>query len=180
MSVEFDFKDFEKFINKLLGAAGGDFKKELTSFMQGLGNEFLRIVQDEIIRRKTMNTRLLLNSFHQGHEDNVWEISIDGLTLEVGTNVEYAKWVNDGHWTSNDSTPGTFIMKNGQRARFVPGYWSGDEFIYDPNSGGGMTLVERWVEGSHYWEGAIKILEKMYPKMLDEMLQKWLDKYFKM
>ena len=170
MAVQIDLGNFEDFVTQLKSAAQGDFKNELTLFMQGLGAEFLRIVEDEIIRRKVMDSRLLLASFHQGDVNNVWEISDSGLTLEVGTNVKYAKWRNDGHWTN----------PKGVERRWVPGRWDGHRFIYDPNADTGMALKQQWVEGAHYWEGAIRIFEKIFPKLLEAKLQDWLDKYFGM
>lgn len=166
--VEVDLTEFKAFVSRLKNAASGDFKKELTLFMNGLGTEFLRVVEDEIIRRKVMDTRLLLASFHEGGEGNVWAIGDDGLTLEVGTNVTYAKYVNDGHWTN----------PKGVDKRFVPGRWEGDKFIYDPSAKTGMVLKQKWVEGSHYFDSAVRIFEKMFPNILEVKLQEWLDKYF--
>lgn len=167
-AVEFDFGEIRAFLARLRQAAQGDFKKEIELFMEGLGLEFLRLVEDEIIRREVMDTRLLLVSFEKGGSDNVWEVSDEGLTLEVGTNVAYAAYVNDGHWTN----------PKGVDSRFVPGVWSGDRFIYQPGAKTGMVLKQKWVEGSHYWESALRILERMYPDLLDAKLQDWLDKYF--
>ena len=62
--------------------------------------------------------------------------------------------------------------------RFVPGHWDGDRFIYEPGADSGMVLKQQWVPGSHYWESGIKIIEKMYPQLLDTKLQDWLDRYF--
>ena len=169
-AVVFDMGDFASFVTRLKNAAQGDFKKEFATFIEGLGAEFLRLVEEEIIRRKVMDTRLLLASFHQGGADNVWEITEGGLTLEVGTNTKYAAFVNDGHWTN----------PKGVARRWVPGRWDGSRFIYDPNSETGMALNQQWVEGAHYWEGALKIFEKMFPKILEAKLQGWLDKYFGM
>jgi len=166
--VEFDTGDFTLFISRLKTAAQGDFKRDLTLFIQGLGTEFLRIVEDEIIRRNVVDTRLLLGSFHEGGDGNVWEISDDGLTLEVGTNVNYAAFVNDGHWT----------CPKGVEKRFVPGYWSGNRFTYDRSAKGGMMLKQKWVEGRHYWEAAIRIFEKIFPEILEAKLQQWFDDYF--
>ena len=165
-----DLGDFEDFIKRLKNAAKGDFKAEFTEFLQGLGTEFLRIVQDEIIRREVIDFRLLLASFHEGGADNVWEVSEGGLTLEVGTNVKYAAFVNDGHWTN----------PKGVKRRWVPGRWNGHRFIYDPGADTGMSLKQQWVEGAHYWEGAIKIFEKTFPKILEAKLTKWFEKYFGM
>ena len=166
--VEFDFSEIKEFTAKLKQAAAGDFKKELAVFIEGLGYELLRIVQDEIMRRKVMDTRLMLSSFQKGGDDNVWEATDEGLTLEVGTNVKYAAFVNDGHWTN----------PKGVEKRFVPGQWQGDRFIYEPGAKTGMVLRQRWVEGAHYWESTIRIFETMFPNILEAKLQEWMDRYF--
>lgn len=46
-----------------------------------------------------------------------------GTDLEIGTNVEYASFINDGHWTVSD-----------ENVRWVPGYFQGSRFIYDPSA----------------------------------------------
>ncbi len=166
--VEFDMSDLKDFFSRFEKAGNGDFKKELRLFLEGLGDEFLRILQDEIIRRKVMDTRQLLASFGKYSENNVWKLEEDNLTLEIGTSVNYAGYVNDGHWTNS----------KGIKKRFVPGYWSGDRFIYDPSAKGGMVLKQKWVEGSHYWESAIRIIERMYPRLLEAKIQQWIDSYF--
>jgi len=166
--VEVDTSAMSGFLDNLERAARGGFRKEMELFLEGLGVEFLRLVEDEIIRRKVLDTRLLLASFHKGDGNNVWDISDGGLTLEVGSSLEYAGYVNDGHWTNS----------KGVQRRFVPGYWEGDRFIYDPSADGGMVLTQKWVEGKHYWDSALRILEKIYPELLDKKLQEWLDNYF--
>lgn len=166
--VEIDMSEFKKFFGSVERAAKGDFRKEFELFLEGLGNEFLRILQDEIVRRKAMDSRQLLASFEKGAEGNVWELTDGGLTLEVGTNVDYASYVNDGHWTNT----------KGVARRWVPGYWKGDRFIYDPSAETGMLLKQHWVEGKHYWESALRILDRIYPELLEAKLQEWLDSYF--
>lgn len=166
--VEFSLEGFKPFIERLKQAASGDFKKEMENFMQRLGTEFLRVVEDEIIRRKVMDTRLLLASFHEGGDGNVWDVSDGGLTLEVGTNVEYAAYVNDGHWTN----------PKGVERRFVPGTWEGDRFVYDPSAKTGMVLKQKWVEGAHYFDSAVRIFEKMFPDILEAKMQEWFNSYF--
>ena len=178
--------DFEAFANKMRKAAQGEFKKEFEKFLQQLGADLLYQVADQIIEHNAMNSRLLLNSFKMGTKEHdeygTWELQEGGLTLTVGTNVPYAKFVNDGFWTSNESTPGTFIANSGRlkghRVRFVPGYWVGDNFVHDPNSGGGMMLGEQWVEAKPFWDDAINAFERLFPGELERKLQTWLDKYF--
>lgn len=166
--VEVDMAAFKAFFGSVEKAAKGDFRREFELFLEGLGNEFLRILQDEIVRREVVDSRQLLASFERDGDGNVWSIEEGGLTLEVGTSVSYASYVNDGHWTNT----------KGVERRFVPGYWEGDRFIYDPSADGGMMLKQHWVEGKHYWESALRILDKIYPELLEAKLQEWLDKYF--
>lgn len=160
--------EMKEFFEKCRRAGNGVFKRELSLFLEGIGLEFLRIIEDEIIRLKVMDTRLLLNSFHKGEDENVWRLSDSGLTLEVGTNVEYASYVNDGHWT----------CKKGEKMRFVPGYWSGNRFIYDYSAKSGMMLKQNWVKGAHYWESGLRILDKMLPGLIEAKLQQWINSYF--
>ena len=161
--IDFDFKDFEKFLGKLRSAADGDWKKQFAVIMQELSVDFLRYVADEIERRKVVDTRKLINSF------GVLDIRDAGLTIEVGTEIAYAKWRNDGHWTN----------PKGVAQRFVPGVWRGKHFIYDPNAKTGMVLKQQWVEGALYWDAAIRYFEKKMPGMLEAGVQKWLNEYFK-
>ena len=166
--VEIDMSEFREFFGSVERAAKGDFRKELELFLDGIGNEFLRVVQDEIMRRKVVDTRLLLHSFEHGSDGNVWKIEEDGLTLEVGSSVTYAGYVNDGHWTN----------PKGVAQRFVPGAWDGDRFVYDPHASGGMVLKQHWVEGRHYFDSALRIIDKMLPGFLDAKLQEWVNRYF--
>lgn len=166
--VEFDMSEMREFFQTLEKATKGDFRKEMELFLEGLGNEFLRILQDEIIRRQVMDSRLLLASFEKDGDGNVWRMQEGGLVLEVGTNLDYAGYVNDGHWTNT----------KGVERRWVPGYWQGDRFIYDPAAESGMMLKQHWVEGKHYWDSALRILDTIYPELLERKLQEWLDSYF--
>ena len=85
--VKIDTSDLKGFVGKLDKAAQGEFKKELVNFMEGLGYEFLRIVQDEIIRKQTVDTRLLLNSFSKGEQDNIFVLN-EGHLSESGSFAE--------------------------------------------------------------------------------------------
>lgn len=166
--MDIDMSEFREFFGSVEKAAKGEFRKEIEVFLEGLGNEFLRIVQDEIVRRGALDSRLLLASFEKGADGNVWSIEEGGLVLEVGTNVDYAGYVNDGHWTNT----------KGVERRWVPGYWNGDRFIYDPAAETGMLLKQHWVKGKHYFDSALRILGRIYPELLETKLQEWLDRYF--
>lgn len=156
------------FFGKCKAAGNGDFEKALAVFLEGIGMEFLRVIQDEIIRLKAVDTRLLLASFHKGGSDSVWELNEGGLILEVGTNVEYAKYVNNGHWT----------CKKGEAMRFVPGYMDGNRFVYDSSAKSGIMLKQKFIKGKRFWEKGISIIEKMLPDLMERKVQQWFDSYF--
>ena len=167
---EIDITEIQLYLKLINKAAEGEFKKQIALWFEACGFEFLRIVQDEIIRRKVVNTRLLLNSFEKGNQaNNVWKVSDGGLTLEVGTNLEYAEYVNDGHWTN----------KKGQLSRFVPGVWRGDVFEYERDAKTGMVLKQQWIEGSHYWEAAIRIFERIFQTSVEKKMEEWRDTFFR-
>ncbi|MFB2351833.1 HK97 gp10 family phage protein, partial [Priestia megaterium] len=75
--------------------------------------DFLEIVQSELISTQTVNTEKLFRSFERGTKDNLWIAQSGGLSLEVGTQLDYASFLNDGHWTSK------------QDVRWVPGRFQG-------------------------------------------------------
>lgn len=179
--IEVDVSQARDFFLKMQKAGrSGELKKAMSEWVESVGLEFLRIVQDEIIRREVVDTRQLLASFYKDDESGVWSLSDGGLTLEVGSTVEYAAWVNDGHWTIDASNGGSYIISGGVLARFVPGYWQGKHFVYDPDAKGGMVLKQQWVEGKHYFDSAVHIIEKMLPGLLEAKLEKWLNEYFGM
>jgi len=164
-TVNVDLNGFEEFFGSLERAASGQFREDMEIFLDGIGNEFLRIVQEEIVSRKVIDTRQLLTSFHKDAEGNVWELDEGGMTLYVGSSVEYAKYVNDGHWTN----------PKGVATRFVPGEWEGDRFIYDPNAEGGMLLKQKWVQGAHYFDAALRAMNAMMPGLCEAKLKRWID-----
>ncbi|WP_321999372.1 HK97 gp10 family phage protein [Bacillus pumilus] len=160
----------DQFIEELDAAINGGLRAEYEEWLEAMGYQFLDIVQDEIIRTKTVDARRLLNSFQKGDRENVFSMDQGGLTLDVGTNLEYASYTNDGHFTIDPS-------KNQDR-RWVPGRWVGDRFEYDPNAETGMLLKFQWVEGSGYWDNALAIFEQMFEHSLDRKLQQWIDEQF--
>ena len=162
--VKLEMKDLEEFIKKAEAAGNGDFKKALGDFLEGIGTEFLRIIEDEIIRLQVVDTRLLLHSFHKGADGNVWILKEGSLTLEVGTSVKYAQFVEDGH-----------LQKKG---RFIPGEWRGDHFHYIPGADTGMVLKAEYVPGKHYFDHAVRILEQMLPEILERKVDEWMKEYF--
>ncbi|MCY8074381.1 HK97 gp10 family phage protein [Bacillus haynesii] len=154
-----------KQLSQTLEKAGqSGFRTEAAKWLEQAGTDFLNLVRDEIVRAGSIDTGSLLRSFKRGSEGNSWEIEKGGLTLEVGTELEYASFVNDGHWSGGKD-----------EVRWIPGQWHGGRFQYDPGSSSGMALKRQWVKGTGYWEHALYIFERLFEKRLHERLQTWLN-----
>ena len=173
--MNIDTEELRRFAERMARAGrGGEFKKELTQFLDAMAVDFLANVQDAIIRAGSVDTRLLANSFQKSGEGNVFIVQEGGLQLEVGSNVKYASFVNDGHW----------LNPKGVNTRWVPGHWTGPpgdknaRFIYEPGAKTGMLLKQDWIEGSHYFDDAIRLMERIAPMYMEEKIQEWLDKFF--
>lgn len=167
--VSIDTTELRRFIERLNQAGRGkEFEKELSRFLDAIAVEFLSYVQDFIIQAGSVDTRLLLNSFQKSGEGNVFIAQEGGLQIEVGTNVEYASFVNDGYW----------LNPRGVDMRWVPGEWQGERFIYQPGAKTGMLLKQKWIEGSHYFNDAIRLMERMAPQFMERKIEQWLGQFF--
>ena len=164
-TVDFDFEEFKEFFNAL-DRINSDFKKEMALFIEALGIEFLDIVTDEIERKisaKDGRTGNLAASFMRGNSNNIWEQK-NPLVLTVGSNLNYAAPVNNGHWT----------CKNGKKGRWVPGYFSGDEFIYVPNSNTGMYVRQQWIKPQPFFDFAFEVFKREAAQIFENKIEKLL------
>lgn len=167
--VSIDATELRRFVERLNQAGRGKgFEKELSRFLDAIAVEFLSYVQDFIIQAGSVDTRLLLNSFQKSGEGSVFIAQEGSLQIEVGTNVEYASFVNDGHW----------LNPKGVDMRWVPGEWQGERFIYQPGAKTGMLLKQNWIEGSHYFDDAIRLMERMAPQFMERKIEQWLGQFF--
>lgn len=167
--MSIDATELRRFVERLNQAGRGKgFEKELSRFLDAIAVEFLSYVQDFIIQAGSVDTRLLLNSFQKNGEGSVFITQEGGLQIEVGTNVEYASFVNDGHW----------LNPKGVDMRWVPGEWQGERFIYQPGAKTGMLLKQKWIEGSHYFDDAIRLMERMAPQFMERKMEQWLGQFF--
>lgn len=96
----------------------------------------------------------LKGSMTMGGADNVFDLQVGSQSyVVVGTNVEYATYVNDG-----------FTQEAG---RFVPGFWSSGTFHYVPNYGSGMVLKGKIIPGAKMFEKTMDYLEDDVPQILE-------------
>lgn len=42
-----------------------------------------------------------------------------------------------------------------------------------------MVLKQKWVEGHHFWEGALRHFDKEYKVLVEKKMVEWRDKYFR-
>lgn len=158
-----DISQLEDFARRC-EAARADLKPYAGKALEETGEEFLTIVQMAIQELGNVDTGKLMASFTKGADGNIWELNADGLTLTIGTNVEYAKWVDIGH----RQTPG----------RFIPGYWDGKHFRYDPGAKTGMILKASFAKGSHYFSRSVGTLRRMLPEMMETSFGQFFRRYF--
>lgn len=165
MKVNIKIDGLEDFLEILDRFQGDHARRQLQLFLEKSGFDFLDTVQDQIIAQQVVDTRRMLNSFDKGGDGNIWKLDEGGLKLIVGTNVTYAQWVNDGHWTTPE----------GVDRRWVPGSWSGDSFEYQKGAKTGMLLKRKWVEGRPYWDNAVTVYEKMFGDNFQRLVRNWIE-----
>ncbi|HIY00838.1 MAG TPA: HK97 gp10 family phage protein [Candidatus Blautia faecipullorum] len=158
-----DVSEIEAFI-KNCRAAAADVKPYAGKVLEQAGEEFLDIVQGKIQSARNVDTGRLLASFTKGGAGNIWKLNLGGLTLTIGTNIEYARYVNDGH--------------SQQPGRFVPGVWNGSHFQYVPGARTGMVLKASFVKGSHFFDRSVQVLERMFPELADKAFEQFFQRYF--
>ena len=171
---EVDCSEMKEFFNDLSKLNSDLIKKEFRLFLDGLGLEFLRIVREEIEARNILDSRLLLNSFQKGAQDCVWKWIDNYGGLEVGSNLNYAAPVNDGHWTCPKGKPG----------RFIPGDVVLDsngkviEFTYNPSAKTGIYVAQQWIKARPYFSYSIEIISNMLPQLMESKIDQIFERYF--
>lgn len=158
-----DVSQLERFARSC-EAAAADLKPYAGEVLEDAGEEFLDIVQSAIQSAGNVDKGKLLASFTKGGAGNIWELNTGGLTLTIGTNVEYAKWVNDGH--------------RQQPGRFIPGFWEGNHFRYSPGAKSGMVLKASFVTGSRFFDKSVQVLERMFPERAENAFRQFFRRYF--
>lgn len=113
--VQVDMTELEEFINSLHGMSD-DLKKELELYLEAAGDEMLRIIQDKIIDVHAVDTSRMIASFSRTDRastskpgDNIFEQDSRNLSVNVGSNVYYTKFVNDGHMAGKNPTTRRFV-----------------------------------------------------------------------
>lgn len=99
-----------------------------------------------------------------GELRRAWQLSDvmrrgDELWIVLFNPMNYASFVEEGHM---------------QYARWVPGYWKGSRFVYDPKAKTGMKLKTKWIEGHHMARIAISDVQRQIPIKYRRALKKFM------
>lgn len=145
----------------------GDRFSDLVAFYKAMKNATREIAAKlhNMIIQETPVDFGTLQAFWQTEENYAYvaELTKTGVEVTLINRAEYATWVNDGH----KQRPG----------RFIPGYWVGDKFRYDPNADEGMVLKKPFVQGKFFVEKSILKLENN--DVVEKLIMKELEKWFR-
>lgn len=160
----FHIQGLRALIESLDALVQRELHQVLQEALEQLGTWLLQLTQ----QRTPIDTGELYQSFNRGHPLNIWRVNFerDTLELHVGSDADHALPVEEGHWAN----------PQGVAVRWVPGYWSGDRFIYDPASDTGMALKQQWIPGYHMFEIAFEQLDPIAQNYLAAKIQGVFDR----
>lgn len=158
MKLKWDFSEFKQFANNLQ-----DFSK-FEQFAQQATKEIAEKLHKMLIQNTPVDFGTL-QAFWETEENYsyVVERKDTGFEVTLVNRALYALWVNDGH--------------RQQPGRFIPGYWIGNRFRYDPNAKGGMVLKQSFVKGKFFVE--ISIVQLIGTNQIEQIIYKQLQKWWK-
>jgi len=147
-----DFKELEQLQERLEKLSNLDMDKFYTEAAKDLAGRLLSKVKKR--------TPVVYGTLR-----DAWAVMPVGkrgnhYTVVVLNNLVYASYVEYGH----RQLPG----------RFIPGYWEGERFIYDPDAEGGMVLKDSWVKGRFMLTISTQELENQAPALLEKRLYNFL------
>lgn len=164
MKSGFEIQGLDSLIESLETILQRDLSAAIHAALEQMGEWLMRDAQ----RLSPIDTGRLYYSWQQGDPDNLWRINFERgvIQLQLGTDVPYSGWVEEGHWAN----------PQGIAVRWVPGYWVGDKFHYDPTSNTGMALKQQWIPGYHMFEIAFESIEALSPNFVAYTIQGVLDR----
>jgi hypothetical protein len=156
MKLKWDFKELTDFAERLTD------REELGKHLGKATQDIAKKLHQMLITNTPVDFGTL-QAFWKTSENYSYLVEDTGSSYEVTliNRAIYATWVNDGH----KQRPG----------RFIPGYWEGSHFRYDPNANSGMVLKKSWVQGRFFVEKSILQIENsvVIEKIINTQLQNW-------
>ena len=145
MESDFSIEGWDEFVDRfsnLVDKWGA--KKEI--LLKRMGN----IYHEEIMPNVPVDTSRLV--------DNIFVGGVEGDSVEVGTNVKYALFVNDGHV---------------QHKRFLPARYlsAGGKSKYLSGGGKGIMLQEKYIAGSHFMEKGMTASKPRLERLINSFME---------
>lgn len=150
---KFDFSELKQLANSFNKALD---ERVIDRFLRDFLLEMAFRAERKIKKRTPVNTGNLKRNWRVG------EVERHGNTLvvEIINNTDYASFVEYGF-----------------RAHWVPGYWKGKQFVYDPNAKSGMYVGPKdgWVPGRFMATISMQEIERELPRYLEKRVGELLD-----
>ncbi|MED0757408.1 HK97 gp10 family phage protein [Aneurinibacillus thermoaerophilus] len=91
--------DFDGFAKKLTKLQRDHLPRIIQEVILSLGDEMLNEIVSEIQSQDLIRTEMMQESFQKGGYKNIWRWDVDrnAITLEVGSELFYTTFVNDGY-----------------------------------------------------------------------------------
>jgi len=147
----FEIPGFDDFMKRVEVVAD-----KLDSKKMKLTGDLALIAQEEITPLIPVDTSRLVSSFQIG--------TVTPEYSEIGTNVEYALYVNDGHVQHSRFLPATYLSAKGKRLYLKSQKGSKG----DPK---GIMLKEKYIPGKFFLEKGMKTAE---PRMKTK-IESWME-----
>lgn len=145
MDADFSIDGWDEFVERFANLVENwEAKKEI--LLKRMGN----IYHEEIIPLVPVDTSRLV--------DNIFVGGVDADEIEVGTNVEYALFVNDGHVQHRRFLPANKISIGGRTK-------------YLKNGSKGIMLKERYVAGSHFMEKGMTNAKPRLERLVESFME---------
>lgn len=144
----FSIEGWDEFVNRFASLVDKWAEKK-AHLLQRMGN----IYHSEIIPNVPVDTSRLV--------DNIFVFG-DGIPqdyVEVGTNVEYALYVNDGHIQHKRFLPADKLSAGG-KAKYLKG-----------NNQKGIMLKERYVQGAFFMEKGFNSAKPRLERLINSFMQ---------
>ena len=148
MDADFSIEGWDEFV-KNFGELSENWDKKKEILLKRMGE----IYHAEIIPHVPVDTSRLVDSFF---------VSEDGIPqdyIEVGTNVHYALYVNDGHIQHKRFLPADKLSSAGKA-----------KYLKDPDQKG-IMLKEKYIAGAHFMEKGMNTAKPRFETLAESFME---------
>ena len=146
MGAVFEVPGWKEFTERCQGVVDKFEEKKLV-----LMNKMANICLSEISPLIPVDTSRLVSSFQVG--------AVTPNEAEIGTNVEYALYVNDGHIQHRRFLPISYLSAGG-RGKYI-----------QPGNTKGIMLKEKYISGKHFLENGMRQAEPRLKTIGESFMQ---------